>query len=59
MSAKTLIESCPLCMAHFAQNPWALREAFASVGIEHDKSSAEMAASYFAELHEREGHPEP
>lgn len=53
---QVLIESCPLCMAHFAENPWALREAFASVGIEHNKSSAQMAASYFSVLHKKEGH---
>jgi hypothetical protein len=47
-------ESCPKCIDHYYGNP-SLVHAFASVGIEHGKSTFEMAESYFARYH-RVGH---
>jgi hypothetical protein len=47
---------CIECANHlFGQDGWSLMHAFASVGIEHNKSSREMAESYFDHYHEN-GH---
>ena len=50
-----LVNECPRCANHWFAAPF-LAEAFASVGIEHGKSSFEMAESYFADYH-RKKHP--
>lgn len=47
-----LWESCPECMEHYIRQP-GLAHAFASVGIEHGKSSYQMAESYFTDFHAR------
>lgn len=52
-----LWERCPDCMVHYFSQPH-LIEAFASVGIEHDKSIYQMAESYFATFHKNK-HREP
>ena len=46
------VQSCDKCREHYFSNP-SLLLAFSSVGIEHGKSSWEMAESYFAEYHKR------
>ena len=48
---------CPECLEHYFDEPF-LPAAFASVGIEHGKSSYEMAESYFGEYH-RKKHSDP
>jgi hypothetical protein len=45
---------CDKCRAHADSEPFLL-EAFASVGIEHGKSSGQMAEEYFVHFH-RNGH---
>lgn len=47
---------CDACAEHFYADPFILTEAFASVGISRNRSTEEMARTYFAELHRREGH---
>ena len=46
----TRVTSCEKCAEHYFNEPF-LREAFASVGIEHGKSSWQMAESYFDTFH--------
>lgn len=45
-----LWETCPKCIDHYYGEP-GLVHAFASVGIEHGKSSFQMAESYFDQYH--------
>ena len=46
----TKVQDCDKCREYYFANPM-LIGAFASVGIEHGKSTWEMAESYFAEFH--------
>jgi len=48
--------NCDKCREYADSEPMLLH-AFASVGIEHGKSSGQMAEEYFAEFH-RSGHNE-
>lgn len=48
---------CQKCLAHFAANPFIV-EAFASVGIEHGKSSGQMAQEFYATFHKNK-HRDP
>lgn len=50
-------DHCAQCLEHFRSTPF-LVEAFASVGIEHGKSSGQMAKEYFAVFH-RNAHRPP
>ena len=47
---------CGKCLEHWHSEPH-LVHAFASVGIEHGKSTGEMAADYFASFHARKHRP--
>ncbi len=49
------VEDCAKCRRHWYSDGPSLLHAFASVGIEHGKSTAEMADSYFARYH-KNGH---
>jgi hypothetical protein len=44
--------SCGKCAMHYFDQPF-LVEAFASVGIEHGKSSGQMAEEYFTHFHKQ------
>lgn len=50
-------KGCAKCLQHFCANPF-LVEAFASVGIEHGKSSGQMAQEFYAFFHKNK-HREP
>lgn len=43
-------DDCATCLAHWFDAPH-LVGAFSSVGIEHGKSSWQMAVEYFAHMH--------
>lgn len=45
------LNDCPDCWEHYCNEPF-LTEAFASVGIEHNLSTFEMAQLYFSLYHE-------
>lgn len=42
---------CGKCLQHFDQNPYIVA-AFASVGIEHGKSTHQMMQEFYATFHE-------
>lgn len=45
-----LPNQCSRCLSHFLSTPMIV-EAFASVGIEHGKSSGQMAQEFYAQYH--------
>jgi hypothetical protein len=49
------LNGCGECFVHWAKEGMGLTHAFASVGIEHGKTTYEMAESYFRSFHKR-GH---
>ena len=50
-NTEPLWEKCPKCAAHYYSSAPQLIHAFASVGIEHGKSTWQMAESYFEQFH--------
>jgi hypothetical protein len=48
---------CAKCLEHFQDNP-SMVGALASVGIEHGKSSGQMAKEFYATFHKKK-HKEP
>ena len=48
-----IVKTCPRCQAHWDAEAPGLIHAFASVGIEHGKSSHEMAVEYFGIYHKK------
>lgn len=51
------VPECELCLAHMhSKGRLALLHSFASVGVEHGASSAQIARRYFRALHLKEGH---
>lgn len=47
--------TCDICYQHYLEYHWQLRAACASVGIEHNMSTAQALRTYFVTYHE-EGH---
>ena len=52
------VPDCSRCLEHLSEDGWAILEACASVGIEHGKSTTEMAERYFETFHAK-GHSLP
>lgn len=51
----TMVKECERCAEHWDANGWSIIGACASVGIEHGKSTWQMAKDYFEGYHRR-GH---
>jgi hypothetical protein len=49
---------CAKCLQHFYDNPFIV-EALASVGIEHGKSSGQMAREFYEVFHQNKHQPPP
>lgn len=49
----SLVKECSDCAEHWFAHSMGLVHAFASVGIEYNKSAWEMAESYFSVYHAR------